>query len=146
MAAAAARWTPSPGAGSRPPLQADPAAAALRAGVATLDRDGAVVFTPPSAPAGPPPLQRADSGPPPVQRAGSGMAPPAEAGPPDAGAPGPPPVEAAAAPAPPPAPGTAAAPDLDDLARRLYDRIRARLRAELRLDLERAGMLTRLGR
>jgi hypothetical protein len=146
MAAAAAGWTPSPGAGSRPPLQADPAAAALRAGVATLDPDGAVVFTPPSAPAGPPPLQRADSGPPPVQRAGSGMAPPAEARPPDAGAPGPPPVEAAAAPAPPPAPGTAAAPDLDDLARRLYDRIRARLRAELRLDLERAGMLTRLGR
>ena len=138
MAAAAARWTPSPGTGSRPPLEADPAAAALRAGVATLDPDGAVVFTPPSAPAGPPP----------EQRAGSGMAPPAEAGPPDAGAPGPTPVEAAAAPAAPPAPGTAAAaaPDLDDLARRLYDRIRARLRAELRLDLERAGMLTRLGR
>jgi hypothetical protein len=137
MAAAAARWTPSPGAGSRPPLEADPAAAALRAGVATLDPDGALVFTPPSAPAGPPPVQRAGSGP-----------PPAEAGPPDAGAPGPTAVEAAAAPAAPPPPGTATAvaPDLDDLARRLYDRIRARLRAELRLDLERAGMLTRLGR
>jgi hypothetical protein len=155
-AAEAARWTPSPGAGSRRSLETDPATAALRAGVASLDPDGAVVFTPPSAPAGPPPVQRADSGTPPVQRAdsgtppvqraGSGMAPPVEAGPPDAGAPGPPPVEAAAAPAAPPAPGTAAAPDLDDLARRLYDRIRARLRAELRLDLERAGMLTRLGR
>jgi len=39
---------------------------------------------------------------------------------------------------------TAAAADLDDLARRLYDRLRSRLMAELRLDRERAGLVTDL--
>jgi hypothetical protein len=34
--------------------------------------------------------------------------------------------------------------DLDDLARRLYDRLRSRLMAELRLDRERAGFVTDL--
>jgi hypothetical protein len=41
-----------------------------------------------------------------------------------------------AAPAAPAAPGG----DLDELARKLYDRIRWRLRTELRLDMERAGL------
>lgn len=58
-------------------------------------------------------------------------------------------------PAPPPAPTPAAAApaaaaaatgDLDELARKLYDRIRWRLRAELRLDLERAGLAAGLRR
>jgi hypothetical protein len=40
----------------------------------------------------------------------------------------------------------AAGPDLDDLARKLYDRLRGRLAAELRLDRERIGSLTDLRR
>lgn len=53
---------------------------------------------------------------------------------------------AASAPtAPAPAAG-AAGPDLDDLARKLYDRLRGRLAAELRLDRERVGSLTDLRR
>lgn len=40
----------------------------------------------------------------------------------------------------------AAGPDLDDLARKLYDRLRGRLAAELRLDRERIGALTDLRR
>ncbi len=39
-----------------------------------------------------------------------------------------------------------AAPDLDDLARKLYDRLRGRLAAELRLDRERIGAITDLRR
>jgi hypothetical protein len=39
-------------------------------------------------------------------------------------------------------PGAAAPADLDELARRLYDRFRSRLMAELRLDRERAGLVT----
>jgi len=34
--------------------------------------------------------------------------------------------------------------ELDELARRLYDRIRGRLKAELHLDRERAGLVTDL--
>ncbi|MGH9003655.1 MAG: hypothetical protein ACRDYV_11040, partial [Acidimicrobiia bacterium] len=36
--------------------------------------------------------------------------------------------------------------DLDELARRLYGRMSSQLRAELRLDRERSGFLTDLGR
>ncbi len=55
-------------------------------------------------------------------------------------------VQAAAEPGtPPPAapsePGTAGT-DLDELARRLYGRLRVMLKHELRLDRERAGLLT----
>jgi len=46
---------------------------------------------------------------------------------------------AASGPAPVPAAGGA---DLDELAHKLYDRIRWRLRTELRLDMERAGRST----
>ena len=46
------------------------------------------------------------------------------------------------------APGAAApaAPNLDELARKLYDPLAARLKAELRLDRERAGLVTDLRR
>ncbi|HEX6675597.1 MAG TPA: hypothetical protein VF486_11290, partial [Actinomycetes bacterium] len=50
----------------------------------------------------------------------------------------------AAAPAGPAPQAGAAAADLDDLARRLYDRLRSRLMAELRLDRERAGLVSDL--
>lgn len=52
-----------------------------------------------------------------------------------------------AAPAGAPSPhaeGAAGEGDLDDLSRRLYDRIRDRLKAELYLDRERAGLLSDL--
>jgi hypothetical protein len=48
-------------------------------------------------------------------------------------------------PAATPAPANAG-PDLDDLARKLYDRLRSRLAAELRLDRERIGSITDLPR
>jgi hypothetical protein len=48
-----------------------------------------------------------------------------------------------AATAPPPAPPPAP-PDIDELVRRLYEPLSARLRAELRLDRERAGVVTDL--
>lgn len=55
-------------------------------------------------------------------------------------------AEGTSTPAPAPAPGGAGAGgDLDDLARRLYDRIRDQLKRELRLDRERHGMLTDIG-
>jgi hypothetical protein len=55
------------------------------------------------------------------------------------------PTESAAPPAPAPsvaAPSHATASDLDELARRLYEPLSARLRAELWLDRERAGLVT----
>ncbi len=58
--------------------------------------------------------------------------------------PAPPPTEApAAGPAPTAAApgGGAPAPDLDEMARRLYEPLSARLRAELWLDRERAGVM-----
>jgi hypothetical protein len=108
-------------------------------GVASFDPDGGLRFAPPSEPA--------QTGGPALQREAGDTAPPADLGPasaaeaPAATAAAPAAATPAAAPAHPAGPG-----DLDDLARRLYERIRARLRAELRLDMERAGMLTRPGR
>jgi hypothetical protein len=105
----------------------DPRSTALSSGAATLDAEGAVVFAPPAGEG--PRLPQSSANPAlALQRA------PAD-----------PPVDTA-----PAAPGTAAAPggppaaDLDELARRLYDRLRLRLRAELRLDRERSGHLTDL--
>jgi hypothetical protein len=105
----------------------DPRSTALGSGAATLDEDGAVVFAPPAGEG--PGLPQPSASPAPVlQRA------PADQ-----------PVDTA-----PAAPGAAAPPggppaaDLDELARRLYDRLRLRLRAELRLDRERSGHLTDL--
>jgi hypothetical protein len=105
----------------------DPRSTALSSGAATPDGEGAVVFAPPAGEG--PRLPQSSANPAPaLQRA------PAD-----------PPVDTATA-----APGTATAPggppaaDLDELARRLYDRLRLRLRAELRLDRERSGHLTDL--
>jgi hypothetical protein len=117
-------------------------AAVVRSGVATFDPDGSLRFAPPAEPAD------QDAGPA-IQREAGDTTPPAEVSqaPPAT-------AEASAATATPDATPPAASAghaetgpgDLDDLARRLYERIRARLRAELRLDMERAGMLTRPGR
>jgi hypothetical protein len=121
------------------------ATAALASGVAVADGAGGLVFPAgldagddiPGTP-GPPgtpstPSTPGPSGPPAliVQRA-------AEA-PPPAGPGG---TTAAPAPTGPPAP--AGSGNLDDLAAKLYDRIRGRLKAELRLDRERAGLVTDL--
>ncbi|WP_448612539.1 hypothetical protein [Modestobacter sp. URMC 112] len=117
----------------------DPGSTALALGLARRDVDGSVVFVPPRVqrdedPAGEPlGTQPAADGPAP---AGTPV------GPDPAGTAGPPPtpVPAAAAPAGPAPAATAGTPDLDDLARRLFDPLSARLRAELRLDRERAGL------
>lgn len=131
---------------ARPPTIAaasDPAAAALSTGLATVDADGAIVFPGLAGAVLSGGTQLA------VQRAGSDAAliapvavqAGADAVPgPDATPSGAPSTGPGAAPA---AAGTA---DLDELAKRLYDRIRVRLKAELRLDRERAGLMTELGR
>jgi hypothetical protein len=102
----------------------DPRSTALASGAASLDGDGAVVF---ARPAGELPGTAAPGvdAMPAVQRA-------PEASP------------VATAPEAPAAPAGAPGGDLDELARRLYDRIRSRLKAELRLDRERSGHLTDL--
>jgi hypothetical protein len=53
--------------------------------------------------------------------------------------------QAASAPAPAEAPPRRSDAELDELGRRLYDRIRDHLAAELSLDRERAGLLNDLG-
>jgi len=103
----------------------EPATAAVAAGVASADGPNSVVFDPP--PGSPAPVQRdgedsADVG---VPAAVSDPAPVAAA-----------PATAASA------PSAAAPPDLDDLARRLFEPLSARLKTELWLDRERAGHLT----
>jgi hypothetical protein len=73
----------------------------------------------------------------PVQRAEDPPAPspaPAPAAAPSGGGESPPPASAP--------PGAGGGQNLDELSRQLYDRIRDRLRAELRLDRERAGMVS----
>lgn len=112
------------------PLQRmfDPGAAAVAAGIARADGPGSVVFDPP--PGSDP---RASAGEPSVQRQDDAApATPSSA------------VVASAA-APPPTPGTPAL-DLDDLARRLIEPLSARLKTELWLDRERAGIVTDLRR
>ena len=79
----------------------------------------------PMPPTAEPAVQRAEDPPPPPS-------PPVAPSPPSTGG-----EPAAPAPAMPPAGGGQ---NLDELGRQLYDRIRDRLRAELRLDRERAGM------
>ncbi len=152
----------------------DPGSVAVAAGIAVREPDGAVVFLPPAASAvtasgtagadpGALPLSPAPA----VQRqtaAGAGpvarevvvqreavavAAPdPSATGPGSAG--GSPSTGTIEGPVPAPPPGTAPAtagsppPDLDELARRLFDPLSARLRAELRLDRERAGVVTDL--
>ena len=101
----------------------------MSAGIAQRMADGSVVFAPPpptahddvastTAPSGPP-------GASPVQRVDAPAATPPAAAAPAPGAPG----------------AGASSGDLDDLARRLYPKIRPYLKKELWLDRERAGLL-----
>jgi hypothetical protein len=103
---------------------------AIAAGIAHHDADGSVVFDPPAEPAtGPdvPPIQRTEDAATPVTQAPS---------------PVPSVVHPGAA-----APGNAGAEaDLEELARRLFDPLTARIKAELWLDRERAGLITDSGR
>jgi hypothetical protein len=105
----------------RSPAADSPAEAAIAAGVARDGGDGSVVFEAPpgyGSDGGAPAVQRADES---VQAVATGPA-----------------AQPAAPPGPPPAeldPGS-----LEELAARLFDPLVARLRAELWLDRERAGM------
>ena len=127
----------------------DPAALALASGVASPDGAGGLRFAPPAA-AGPT-VQLAGVATDLSERFSAAATGAAEqlagrseqlagavAGPVN------PPAAAAAGPAGAAAQAGAAPADLDDLARRLYDRLRSRLMAELRLDRERAGLVTDL--
>jgi hypothetical protein len=112
----------------------NPGEIAIAAGLADRAEDGAVVFRQFADP-GHEQLGHAVPDTPSVQRAtlepAIAATPPATATPATAGA------------QPGAAPGTAGA-DVDELARRLYDPLAARLKDELRLDRERAGFLTDL--
>jgi hypothetical protein len=92
----------------------------VAAGLAHRESDGTVVFRQLAEPAAPSPAPSTVDVP--VQRAD-------------------PPEPAPAAPAAPTGPA-----EIDELVRRIYEPIAARLRAELRIDRERAGMLTDLRR
>jgi hypothetical protein len=127
-----------------PPGLDDAVADAVRSGVAAIDPDGSLRFAPPTDASG------SEGGPAAQQEAGeAAVAEATEAAAAIAGGTATRVTTGSSASAPTPGapghPGTGPG-DLDDLARRLYERIRARLRAELRLDMERAGMLTRPGR
>ncbi|GAB2633317.1 hypothetical protein GCM10027168_74670 [Streptomyces capparidis] len=136
------RPMPPPPAPAAPPRSwsgpfVDAGAAAVGAGVAQRMPDGSVVFNLPGAPA--PAVQRQNEPPPPDPPPGPVEPPPAEP---------PPATPAAAAPAPPAEP-----PDgtphqqpnaiTDELVRALFPRLSWLLRAELRLERERAGSLIR---
>jgi hypothetical protein len=140
-------------AGGGPAGYPDPGAIAVARGLAHRDPDGSVTFdlrqfmaeTPaptetPSAPwggGGPPPgaVQRQEAAGPPEPAAEPAAA--AEAAAPATG--GAPPVAATPAAAPLPS-----GPQLEELARQLFEPLAARLKTELRLDRERAGLLTDL--
>jgi hypothetical protein len=114
---------------------ADPGTIAVARGLARRDPDGSVVFDlhpgpEPSAPLAQETVQRQDASEP-----SPGGEPPAAAAPPPSA------PATATAPAARPAP---ASPPLDELARQLFGPLSARLKAELRLDRERAGLLTDL--
>lgn len=106
----------------------------MSTGLATVDSDGAIVF--PGLAAHIAPMGETASATP-VQREAAPTTAEAPAASPGAGA----------TPAGGAAPGAGDKPaELDELAKKLYERIRTRLKAELRLDRERAGLLTDLGR
>ena len=119
--------------GSGGPAPLDPAAGAIAAGIASRSPDGSIVFQPP------PGSVDASS----VATAVSPAVPPA---PVDVGAPAGGAAVAGVAPASaPPGPSSAgSSTNLEELARRLFEPLSARLRAELRLERERAGVLTDL--
>ncbi|MGH8930851.1 MAG: hypothetical protein ACRDZO_09565, partial [Egibacteraceae bacterium] len=114
---------------ARGSVTSDPVAAALSTGLARLGADGAVVFPglatptpkPKPAPTPAPTIQRKA-----VTRESTSPPPTAAVG------------EAAR---PTPATRATSAAELDELAARLYDRIRTRMKAELRVDRERAGLV-----
>jgi hypothetical protein len=111
----------------------DAGSVAVEAGIGRRDDDGSIVFAVPPAPV----VQRPGGEPevvPPTRP------PPDQTGPTTAV---PTTTDAVLTTGAVPAGG---APDLDDLARRLFDPLAARLRAELRLDRERAGLLLDLPR
>lgn len=108
----------------------------MSTGLAAVDRDGAIVF--PGLAAHIAPMSETATAPP-IQR--QAASPTAEA---PAASPEPAAATTPAAATPPAAGGKPA--ELDELAKKLYERIRTRLKAELRLDRERAGLLTDLGR
>ena len=121
----------------------DAGSAAVASGIGRREPDGSVVFdfAPPTG--GSAALQRA------VELDKMTIEPTAPAEPPAADSPAP----TTAAPAAPGASGPAAAgapaagaANLDELARRLYDPLAARIKAELRLDRERFGLVTDLRR
>jgi hypothetical protein len=111
-----------------------PADVALSAGIAHRAHDGSIVFYSPvgEAPEPPMPSEPSPAPPAPVQRVEE---PPST-----------PTVTASAAPTAAAPGGGAGGGDLDDLARKLYPKIRPYLKKELWLDRERAGMLTSSGR
>ncbi|WP_346147087.1 hypothetical protein [Kitasatospora cinereorecta] len=146
------RPVPAPDARSAPaapPVQrvaaGDPGAVAVAAGIGQRMPDGSVVFAPPAAPATHPtaPVPSAT-----VQRSEDAHhtdptdPPPPPPAPWPEPAPAPPPVgdAAAAAAATAPAPSSGGAESTDELVRRLIDPLSRVLRAELRLDRERAGL------
>ena len=114
--------TSAPNTAPRDRAQPDPVAAALSTGLARLDADGAVVFT---ALAPPAPQPAAPPTPTPTIQRTTVTSP----SPPTTG------TEAK------PKPSTPTSAELDELAARLYDRIRTRMKAELRVDRERAGLV-----
>ncbi|MCP2309150.1 hypothetical protein [Kitasatospora paracochleata] len=151
------RPVPAPDAHSAPaalPVQraaaGDPGAVAVAAGIGQRMPDGSVVFAPPAAPATHPTathptapvpsatVQRSED----ANLAGPTDPPPPPPAPDPPPAPAPPPVgdAAAAAAATAPAPPSGGAESTDELVRRLIDPLSRLLRAELRLDRERAGL------
>jgi hypothetical protein len=167
-------WAAGPAAADHPeppPGHVDPGAIAVARGLAHREPDGSVVFDlrPPLAPARQAPfplphrelpassytVQRQEDDAGPVDSpAFPADSTPAAAGLPATAAPAavtaaPAAVTAAAAAASPAAPAAPAAPvpagpQLEELARQLFGPLAARLKAELRLDRERAGLLTDL--
>ena len=117
-----------------------PAAVAVARGLATLEPDGSVVFAPPPDDVGATSAVAASSASF-VQRVPEALSAAPAAPSPPAAEPGP------AVPALPSPAAAGAGLDneqLDQLAKQLWDRVRERLRAELRLDRERSGRVTDL--
>jgi hypothetical protein len=110
------------------PSGGDPGAGAVAAGIATPAADGSFVFAPPPSAEGPTP---------PSDVSPEVVAPPVVVGEPTGGVtPAGPPAAAS------PGPKDGGSPtDLEELARRLFEPLAARLRAELRLERERTGTL-----
>lgn len=137
------------------PGLADPGAIAVAGGIAHRDPDGSVVFDlRPSLVLPDQAVSAADGQPDAASRTPAAVQRQEAAGPADSSeaaadaAPSPAPMVQPATPATPAAPAAPgpASPPLDELARQLFGPLAARLKAELWLDRERAGLLTDLRR